>query len=219
MIQVYCHTSPSGKQYVGIASGGWRSRWRSHVFEARRGSALPLHRAINKYGPEAFQHQVLEQCGTREDAEAAEKFWILALGTKTPAGYNATDGGEGVVGLSSEARARMRRAHLGKAVSSETIARMSKPRPDRRIPHSSEHRARISAAHLGKRLSAEARDKLRAANLGKRQSDETKAKRAASMRAAWARRSEAERAAVGAKITAGKFRPVPLRIAPAWRSP
>jgi group I intron endonuclease len=186
VIEVYCHTSPSGKQYVGIASGGWRARWRSHVFEARHGSPLPLHAAIRKYGPESFRHEVLECCESRAEAEAVERHWIAERGTKLPRGYNATDGGEGVAGLTlsrprkppppvtDEARQRMRAAQLGV----------------RRGPHSPEHRAKISAALTGRSQSASARDKLRAVNLGRTHSAETRAKMAEAQRQAHARRRE-----------------------------
>lgn len=218
MIDIYCLTAPSGRQYVGLASAGLAARWRSHVFDARHGSRFPLHAAIRKYGPKSFTREVLQQCETRAEAAKAEQDWIERLGTYVRrGGYNATLGGDGTHGLRDEARARIGVAHLGKSlvVSAETRAKISAYHLGRK--RSAVTRARISEAHQGKRLSAEARDKLRAANTGKRQTEETKAKRAASMRAAWARRSEAERAAVGAKITAGKIRYPQLRVAPAWR--
>lgn len=218
MIEIYLHTAPSGKQYVGLASQGWRARWRSHVFDARRGSRLPLHAAIRRYGSDAFRTEVLQTCSDRTEAEAAERRWIAELSTQVPLGYNATAGGDGTHGLSDTARRRIGRAHCGKVVSALTIDRQSRPRPGRRVPHSAEHRAKINAALKGKKLTAETRDKLRAANLGKIQSDETKAKRATSMRAAWARRSSAERANVGARIARGKLKYPALRIACAWRA-
>lgn len=217
-VDVYFHRSPSGRGYVGISSSGWRARWRSHVFDARHGSHTPLHRAIRKYGPGAFSTVVLQRCTTRGEAEAAEIAWIDALRTKAPRGYNATDGGEGVSGLIDSVRERIRSAAVGRAFSDETRARMSAAQRGVARSMSSEHKRRISSAHKGKRLTAEARDKLRVANLGKKQSEVTRAKRADSMRAAWARRSAAERSAVGSKISAGKTMGPQLRIAPAWRT-
>lgn len=213
MIDVYCHTSPSGKSYVGIASQGMRSRWRSHTFEARHAGRLPLHAAIRKYGPEAFTSTVLEVCGSRGEAELAERRWILALGTKIPGGYNATDGGEGVSGLSAQTREAMRLKAVGRVVSAESRARMRASHLGvKRGPHSAEHSARISAANTGKVLSAETRDKLRAANLGKTHSAETRAKMSA------AQRARSADPGTGAKISAAKRKYPVLRIAPSWRS-
>lgn len=186
MIDVYLHTSPSGRQYVGIASQGWRARWRSHVFDARHGSRLALHRAIRKYGPKAFRHELLERMSTRAGAERAEQLWIARLGTQTR-GYNETAGGDGTHGLSADARARIGAAHRGKTLSPETRARVAAAQLGRkRGPHSPEHCARIAAAHRGKRLSDATREKLRAVNLGKRQTDETRAKRSAALKRAYA---------------------------------
>jgi group I intron endonuclease len=97
MFDVYCHTSPSGKRYVGQSHKGMAARWREHVAEARSGSDRLLCRAIRKYGADAFRHELLAQCDTQAGAHASERRWIAQRGTMAPAGYNATAGGEGVV--------------------------------------------------------------------------------------------------------------------------
>jgi len=182
VIDVYCHTSPSGGRYVGLARNGWRVRWNAHVCEARRGSPAAFHRAIRKYGPDAFTHEVLERMTTEAGAKRAEQLWIRELGTRAH-GYNETDGGDGVHGLSERARLAIGDRHRGKVVSLKTRALMSAQRLGvRRGPHSAEHRARISAAHVGKKLSEVTREKLRQVNTGKKQTAETREKRAAALR-------------------------------------
>jgi group I intron endonuclease len=97
LIDVYCHTSPSGKRYVGYSARGMAARWRRHVEFARAGSNYLLHRAIRKHGAESFRHELLAQCDTVAGAKITECVWIAARGTLASAGYNATAGGEGVV--------------------------------------------------------------------------------------------------------------------------
>lgn len=211
MMQVYLHRSPSGKAYVGIASRSWRNRWRSHVFDARHGSRLAFHAAIRKHGPEAFTHEVLAECETRAEAEALEMRLIAQFGTRRPAGYNLTAGGEGVTSPDAETRARMSLGSRGKKRSAETRRRLSAARLGvKRGPPSPEHCARIAAAHRGKKVAAETRRKLRDVNLGKRHSAETRAKMSA------AQRDRARAPGVGAKISAAKRQYPRFRIAGAW---
>lgn len=96
MIDVYCHTSPCGKKYVGVSSRGWEARWQDHVQDSETGSDLLFACAIRKYGADCFDHEVLEQCKTAEEASAAEVRWIAQLDTNGPNGYNGTRGGYGV---------------------------------------------------------------------------------------------------------------------------
>lgn len=71
MIDVYCHTSPSGKRYVGYSKHGMAERWRQHVEAALAGGGYLLHRAIRKYGADAFRHELLEQSDTEAGAKSA----------------------------------------------------------------------------------------------------------------------------------------------------
>ncbi len=115
---VYCHTSPSGKKYVGLTKSLER-RWKEHVSDAKSGSPLGFHKALRKYGHENFTHEILEVMSTRTGANKAEKLWIARLKTRSHAGYNETDGGEGG-DISSgrkrspETRALLSRLRLGR---------------------------------------------------------------------------------------------------------
>lgn len=171
LVDVYCHTSPSGKRYVGYSARGMTYRWRRHVVEARSGSAHPIHCAIRKYGADAFRHELLEQCDTVEGAQRAERRWIAQRGTMAPAGYNATAGGEGMR-ASAEVREKLAAAQRGKTASAETRAKQSAAHKGRTF--SDEHRAKIAAA--ASNASEETRAKLRAASLGRKHSPETRAK-------------------------------------------
>ena len=59
------------------------------------GSAQPLHRAIAKYGPDAFTHEVLETCETLDAANESETRWISHYRSDDLAvGYNLDSGGK-----------------------------------------------------------------------------------------------------------------------------
>ena len=53
-----------------------------------------VDRAIQKHGWENFTVEVLEECETPEQLDEREIFWIVECNSKSPNGYNFTDGGE-----------------------------------------------------------------------------------------------------------------------------
>jgi hypothetical protein len=70
-------------------------RWAQHVCQAKstRGGRWHFPNAIRKYGPEAFEHEVLEVCETLEEANAAEQKWIEFYDTRNPEfGFNLAKG-------------------------------------------------------------------------------------------------------------------------------
>jgi group I intron endonuclease len=89
---VYLLSSPSGKNYVGIAHDLPR-RLREHK---ARGHAL--HAAISKYGIENFATYVLHEVDSWEEAARLEREEIAARDTIAPNGYNLTEGGDGRYG-------------------------------------------------------------------------------------------------------------------------
>ncbi len=174
----------SGKAYVGITVKSLRSRWSSHCLEAKRQSRWLLHKAIGKYGREAFTVEALAQCADRQSLNEAEQFWIGELGTMSPAGYNMTLGGGGVSGfkrseefkrqvgdrargvkMSPEARAKMSAAKKGKRPPNAVIAAVIASH--QRAPISAERRAKMNAGLKGRKLSPEHIEKMRASKIGK----------------------------------------------------
>lgn len=90
---VYAHISPNGKMYVGITSINLKHRWNSG-----RGYRYHPHlwSAIQKYGWENFQHEIIAYGLTREEAGHMEQLLINKLDLMEPKkGYNLTPGGEG----------------------------------------------------------------------------------------------------------------------------
>ncbi len=183
MHEVYRHTSPSGKSYVGWTSKGTAARWRSHCANAGAGIRSAFYTAIRKYGADAFTHEVLERMSTEAGAKRAEQLWIRELRTRAPGGYNLTDGGEGVLGC---------RALVGRKLSPSHLASV------RKAHGCPEFRARVSAALRGHPVSPETRAKLSAAQRGRPM---TESNRLALSRANKGRSLPPE---VGQKISAAK---------------
>ena len=67
---VYMHTSPSNKRYIGVTKQKPISRWRTDGSGYK--DSKYFWRAIKKYGWNNFQHEILFQGLTKEEAEQKE---------------------------------------------------------------------------------------------------------------------------------------------------
>jgi group I intron endonuclease len=140
----------NGKSYVGITTRKIARRWYEHCNVGNSCGQL-LNKAINKYGIDAFEIQVVASAKTISDLKELEKQLIVQYKTKVPNGYNLTDGGDGLTGYkhteedkkrngdlkrgtvhSDETKQKMKDAHLGennhfygKSHSEETKQRIS----------------------------------------------------------------------------------------------
>ena len=90
---VYKHTSPSGKIYIGITCQDANRRWRGDGSGYR---ANPhFLNAIKKYGWDNFEHSILFENLTKEQACRIEKVLIQIYESyKMSKGYNRSLGGE-----------------------------------------------------------------------------------------------------------------------------
>jgi len=167
----------TGHGYVGI-SVRHAIRWKEHRRAALRGSQLPFHRALRKYGADAFDWQVIAWSSVA-GAHALERVAVaLGLGH-----YNLTEGGQGSPGRkhspaavekirsaarrrqprtgwnhSPAAKEKMAACRRGKPISDATKALLRAASSGR--THPPEVRARISAALRGRRCSAEHRKNI-----------------------------------------------------------
>ena len=164
MFQAYlitCHVN--GRCYVGITSRALRRRWYEHLYDARTGAKrMAVTRAIAKYGADNFSIAALCCARTWEDICAAEVTLIEQLGTRTPGGYNVSNGGEGPFGVkrSAESVERSAAKHRGKPCHPNTRAAAAKTHLGK--PKSAEHRARIAAWRTGKPRSEATKAKIAA---------------------------------------------------------
>lgn len=106
---LYLVTSPSGKQYIGVTVRSLGERMARHWRDAVAGSQCALHRAAMKHGIANMRADVLVEADCPKYLRLLERRAIAVFGTKAPAGYNLTDGGDGATGrkATDESRARM----------------------------------------------------------------------------------------------------------------
>lgn len=193
---IYLLRFPNGKGYVG-KTVRLRIRLLEHQRGARTGGETALFRAIRKYGWLNVKVVVVDSTTSSTKANRLEKQYIAALGTRSPRGYNETDGGDGVTNLSDEAKHRVsaaRHRQFTDPVTRERFAesqrlRFSDPLERQKISAATKRgmakisvRKKLSQAakgntiRRGAKLSSATRAKLRAANLGKKASAETRRK-------------------------------------------
>ncbi len=80
----------NGKMYVGKTTKTVEERFQKHRY-----SDTLIGKMIRKHKPENFKREVLKICYSEAELNAWEKFFIAALKTKAPYGYNLADGGKG----------------------------------------------------------------------------------------------------------------------------
>lgn len=172
----------NGKMYIGQTSEGLGRRKKRHIYNANNGTKHILYRAIRKHGIDCFDFNTIYTCNENDNINLKEIEFIKFFNTKIPNGYNMTDGGEGISGLtrtpehnakigmankgrkiSDEQKQLLRTINIGKKLSEEHIRKIKES-------HSTpEYKEKVRADHLGKKLTEEHKEKLRKANLGKTQ--------------------------------------------------
>lgn len=190
----------NGKGYVGLAIDPHK-RLKRHLHDARPlaegGSNCLLYRAIRKYGANSFSLEVLASGFTRAEAAAQEVALISKLGTRSPLGYNMTQGGEGATGLTPESRAKITASLKIRWAQPGAKLKLSEQQKGRK--HTLESRALMSKQLRGKPISEAAKIKMRAAKIGKSHSPEHSAKIAAAHKARFEDPKARQRAAEGQK--------------------
>lgn len=192
--------TPDVVRYVGVTNEPER-RAREHVTRVLRGEDA-THCGLWKR--KLIQEGVLPvmrviESGVGEGWEEAEVKWVLHY--RSLPGHrlcNLTDGGKGTRGhkCSEKTRQRLREVHLGMKASSEARENMSRAQLGKRI--SSETKEKMSQSHQGVPKSASHRARIGEAlrgnlnGLGRRDSEEVRARRRASVKAAWVRRKASQ---------------------------
>ena len=142
--------SVNGKTYVGKTKFDVGVRMKSHLRAASKGSKYAFHRAIRKYGIDAFRIEAVEICESEESALEAEMYWVEWYQSFGPLGYNMTAGGRGNIGHkhTDESRAKMRSALVGHKPCAEAHRRSLEVR---RCGFSEPAKARMAAAQKERR--------------------------------------------------------------------
>lgn len=187
----------SGKRYIGQTGCGLKRRRELHRHYAKRSSQDAIHRAIRKYGEEAFDWRVEANCGSKERMNSMERFFIALFETQGRRGYNMTSGGVGTPdhAVSVAARRRMSMVNIGRACWSKgkklpsvslrmmgnkngigNKGRVGKPSWSKGLKMTDEFREKCRQRALGKTASVATRQKMSAARLGRKLSEEAKSK-------------------------------------------
>lgn len=197
---IYCITCRlNGKSYVGQTITSLLHRWSEHKLDAKHGGNALLYRAIRKYGPDAFDLRVLEECHSIDELNEREQFWISELKTHSDEGYNCTDGGQGCTGFkhseetkqhlsevlsgrkfSEEHRRNLSESHKGRKHTEETKQKCSIAA--KRRHYTDEQRARVADSNHNRIISQETREKMSQSQLGRHHTDESKLKMSNSRR-------------------------------------
>lgn len=172
---VYVHTSPSNKAYIGITSKDPKERWGYNGSHYKKNKHF--WNAIQKYGWDNFEHKILFEQLTKDEACRIEILLIALFGTQNPKfGYNISPGGElGITGchLSDETKQKLSETHKGLLTGEKNPMYGVTPRErmDKDAYNSwlKQTNARVS--------SEEFKEKMRKINTGKKYSDETNVKK------------------------------------------
>lgn len=157
----------NGKVYIGVTSRTIEQRFLEHIAESKRTRRVcAIHLAIRKYGEHQFKIVEIACAFSREDLSDLERVLIRERGTNAPNGYNLTMGGDGVLGLSVEIRAKISDKWRGRKHTQESRRLISEAGCRRVVSEST--KAAISKKHSGKKLSQAHREKLSASKVGKK---------------------------------------------------
>lgn len=164
MWSVYVHIFPNQKYYVGITSKIPALRWGHKGHNYCRQTYL--YNAIQKYGWDNIEHDIIAENLTEHEAKQFEIVLIEKLNCKHPNGYNITLGGNGVRGFGCFGE---KNGMYGKTHSEETKQKISNSRKNKLIGvdnpfygkhHSEETKRKISEIHKGRKLSEDSIKKI-----------------------------------------------------------
>lgn len=202
---IYCHTNKvNGKKYVGQTRYALEHRWSGHVHAAlKRLEKSAFCNAIRKYGPDAFEHEVLDVVSTRDGANIAERAWIQHWGCRAPDGYNLAVGGR-AASPHAETRQKISASWQDPTKKALRVDRIHKAwaNPDLRRRMSKAAKERMAAmtpearAALNLKISERVKGGLPPID------DEWRRVRGEGSKAAWAKRTQEERARIVAPMRA-----------------
>lgn len=81
----------NGKKYIGQKKYDKNEKWKSYL-----GSGIAFQKAIEKYGIENFSKKIIEECESKDELNAKEKYWINYYNAVNSRDYyNIASGGDG----------------------------------------------------------------------------------------------------------------------------
>ena len=179
---VYMHIAPNNKRYIGITSQRLNGRFGTNGYGYKCNTYF--WRAIQKYGWDNFQHIVLAEGLTQEDACQLEIELIAKYKSNNPNyGYNISFGGNtGSYNrpCSEETKKKISIANSKYVPTEETKQKISKSLKGRK--HTEEHNKKVSEALKGKYVGE------LSSSYGLKRSDETRKRMSESAKLGWEKR-------------------------------
>ena len=180
---VYMHINKiNNKKYIGITKTSVNKRWGCNGTGYRDNKQSVFYRAIQKYGWDNFEHKILYENLSQDEACNIEVKLIKEYKTQNKNfGYNVQPGGQlGNSGItfSEESKKKMSEAHKGKKLTEEHKKKISQGcRGHKPCVHSEETKKKLSQINTGKTLSEDIKHKISKSLTGIKRSPETLQKR------------------------------------------
>ena len=155
---VYCHTTPSGKRYIGITERPVEDRWAGGSGYRRQ----VFYHAIQKYGWDNIRHEVLFAGLSRNEAIERERELVEKYkANERDYGYNQTTGGD-LCKFNEETCERIRNSLTGRTLSEIHKAHIAECRTGWTL--SEETKRKIGEKHRNKVVTPETCEKLKEAH-------------------------------------------------------
>ena len=167
MYKVYKHTNKlNNKVYIGITHYTIKKRWQSGYKNNPH-----FNRAIINYGYDGFEHEILADNLTKEQAEELERYYIAYYdSTNRDKGYNIEMGGNHHGKHSKQTIEKISNAQKGRTFNEEHKHKLRKPKS---VKPSQEWRDKLSVRMIGNRYTVgrkhteEEKQKISESNKGK----------------------------------------------------
>lgn len=180
---VYMHRNMlNDKKYIGITKTSIHKRWGKNGSGYKNNKQPLFYRAIEKYGWENFEHIILYDGLSQQDACDKEVELIAEYNTQNPKfGYNIQPGGQlgnrGVT-FSEESKRKMSEAKKGRHLTEEHKRNISESNIGHKpCVHTEESKRKLSEANKGKKLSEETKQKISESLKGIKRSSKSLQKR------------------------------------------
>lgn len=180
---VYMHINKiNNKKYIGITKLPVYKRWGNNGSGYKNNKQLIFYRAIQKYGWDNFEHKILYENLSQEEACNLEIELIKEHKTQDRNfGYNIQAGGQlGNAGItfSEKSKEKMSKSHKGKKLTEEHKKKISEGcKGHKPCVHSEETKAKLREINTGKTLSETTKQKISKTLTGIKRTPETLQKR------------------------------------------